>query len=169
MVTMDNRHLTRDLKLYLAVLVEEEQVAKQAGNTDFLCAMQHARVNLESLLERHGISRTTTLDNVELPLMKQSDQMEIIEPHDESLWITAIIEGRWVNALVLNSPGIDCINNGRVSQCTVAKKRFRDWSKSYRDEMGYCYNRGLNFDDLPKGLLDGIIGRLETLPQINVN
>ncbi|NRB79183.1 MAG: hypothetical protein HRU38_11010 [Saccharospirillaceae bacterium] len=165
---MDNRHLTRDLELYLADLIEGEQVAEEAGKTDVVRAIQHARVNLESLLEKHGISGTTTLDNLELPFM-QSDQMEIIEPHDESLWITAIIEGRWVNALVLNNPEIDCINHGRISQCTVGKRRNRDLGKPYRDEMGYCYNRGLNFDDLPEGLLNGIIAQLETLPLINVN
>jgi len=71
--------------------------------------------------------------------------------------------------LSLNNPEIYCINKGRVSQCTVAKKRNRDLGKPYRDKMGYCYNRGLNFYNLPKGLLDGIVSQLEALPLIKVS
>jgi len=97
---MDNMPLINDFKLYLADLIEEGKLQKKAGYMLFLSSQLLAQINLESLLERYAISRTTILDNVELPSVKQSEQMEIIEPHDDSLWIRAIIEGRCVNAFV---------------------------------------------------------------------
>ena len=52
--------------------------------------------------------------------------MRIIKPHSDTGWITAEIEGRWVQAKVYDEPSSYGINNGRVSKLAVGKENFRD-------------------------------------------
>lgn len=49
--------LVEDLKSLICDLKEEEQEANRAGNTGMYSGLSYARVNLESLLERHGHQR----------------------------------------------------------------------------------------------------------------
>lgn len=93
-------------------------------------------------------------------------KMEILEPHDESGWITAIIEDRWVLAKVYDEPSTYGINNGRVSKIGMGKKNFRDPNKDYHAQLCYHYDRGLDFDNAPAGLVDKIVTELEKLPKL---
>lgn len=92
--------------------------------------------------------------------------MQILDPHNEYGWITAIIEGRWVQAKVYDEPSTYGINNGRVSKCAIGKTQYRDPTQNFFDQMAFNYDRGLDFDNLPPGLLDKIVAELETLPKI---
>jgi len=92
--------------------------------------------------------------------------MKILKPHNESGWITAIIEKRWVQAKVYDEPSSYGINDGRVSKCAISKASGRDHSKPFFGQMDYNYDRGLDFNDLNPGLLDKIIKELELLPKL---
>jgi len=91
--------------------------------------------------------------------------MIILEPHSESGWICAIIEGRYVDAKVFDEPSTFGVNNGRVSKLTIGKTDSRDHNKNYFEQMCYNYDRGLDFDKTPPGLLDKILAELEALPK----
>jgi hypothetical protein len=58
---MADRQLINDLKNLLADLIEQEGLTDEPLQ---LSGLQFARVNLEVTLEKNGISRTTTLNNV---------------------------------------------------------------------------------------------------------
>lgn len=94
--------------------------------------------------------------------------MQILQPHSKTGWITAIIEGRWVQAKVYDEPSTFGINSGRVSKCAIGKTADRDPNKPFFDQMSFNYDRGLDLDDLPAGLLDRIVAELETLPKVHV-
>ena len=94
--------------------------------------------------------------------------MKILKAHDQYGWITAIIEGRWVQAKVFNEPSCYGINNGRVSKLTIGKTDTRDPTKNFFDQMDYSYDRGLDFKrrTLPVATLRKIIAELEALPKL---
>ena len=60
---MEHSKLVSDLKKLLVDFLEQEQDAKDAGNTLHLNGLQYARVNLEVTLERNGIPRTSTINS----------------------------------------------------------------------------------------------------------
>lgn len=91
--------------------------------------------------------------------------MKILEQHSEHGWITAIIQGRWVQAKVYDEPSTFGINDGRVSKCCISKTNSRDKNKNFFDQMDYNYNRGEDFNNLSPELLEGIIEELESLPK----
>lgn len=91
--------------------------------------------------------------------------MKIISPQDNTGWITAIIEGRWVQAKVYDEPSKFGINNGRVSKLAVSKTSTRDENKDFFEQMCYNYDRGLDFNEAPKDLIKKIVAELETLPK----
>ena len=90
--------------------------------------------------------------------------MKILEAYDRVGWITAEINGRWVQAKVYDEPSTCGINNGRVSKLAIGKTATRDANKPFFDQMAYNYDRGLDFDKLPVGVLNDILAELETLP-----
>ena len=90
--------------------------------------------------------------------------MKIIEPHNKYGWITAIIEGRWVQAKVYSKPSTYGINDGRVSKLVISKTATRNSNCEFFNQMDFNYDRGHDFDNLPKGLLDKIVAELEALP-----
>lgn len=93
--------------------------------------------------------------------------MQIIEPHSEDGWITAVIDGRWVQAKVYDEPSTFGINNGRVSKCAIGKTSTRDPNKDFFEQMDFHYDGGyLDFDNLPNGVLDSILAELEALPKV---
>jgi hypothetical protein len=47
--------------------------------------------------------------------------MQILQAHDRHGWITAIIEGRWVQAKVYDEPSVFGVNEGRVSKLSIGK------------------------------------------------
>jgi len=92
--------------------------------------------------------------------------MEIISPHEDSGWITAIIEGRWVQAKVYDLPSTYGVNDGRVSKISIGKTRYRDSTQNFFEQMCFHYDRGLDFDEAPEGLVDKIVAELENLPTL---
>lgn len=92
--------------------------------------------------------------------------MIILEPHDESGWITAVIEGRWLQAKVYDEPSCFGINEGRVSKLVISKTDCRIPNANFFDQMCFNYDRGLDFSNIESDLLAKIVGRLETLPKI---
>ena len=93
--------------------------------------------------------------------------MEIISPHDQYGWITAIIEGRWVQAKVYDLPSHYGVNDGRVSKLVIGKTRYRDPTQNFFEQMCYDYDRGLDFDEAPEGLVQKIVAELEKLPPLD--
>lgn len=94
--------------------------------------------------------------------------MQIIEPHSKYGWITAIVSGRWVCAKVYNEPSTFGIKNGRVSKLSISKTSERDENKNFFNQMCYNYDRGLDFDEAPEGLVDSIVAQLEKLPLLEL-
>lgn len=82
-------------------------------------------------------------------------------------WITAIIHDRWVEAKVYDEPSSYGINNGRVSKLVISKTNSRNPFMDFLSQMDYNYDRGLDFDNLPEGLLNRIVEELELLPKIH--
>jgi len=90
--------------------------------------------------------------------------MRILSAHDENGWITAVICGRWVQAKVYDLPSDYGINEGRVSKCAIGKTAKRNSGENFFDQIDFNYDRGLDFDNLPDGLLSKILKELENLP-----
>jgi hypothetical protein len=91
--------------------------------------------------------------------------MKVLKAHDKFGWITAVINGRWVQAKVYDEPSVFGINDGRVSKLAIGKSSMLYPTTPFFDQMAYNYDRGLDFDDLPAGVLDGIVEELERLPK----
>lgn len=51
-----------EMKEYLSDLLEMEESGKQTGNDGYVSGLQYARINLETVLEKYGISRLTTIE-----------------------------------------------------------------------------------------------------------
>lgn len=92
--------------------------------------------------------------------------MKIIKPHSNTGWLTAVIEGRYVCAKVYDKQSIFGINNGRVSKLCIGKNARRDPNKNYLDQMDFNYDRGLDFNNLPDGVLNKVVSALENLPKL---
>lgn len=93
--------------------------------------------------------------------------MEILSKHEkETGWITAVIQGRWVQAKVYDKPSTYGVNNGRVSKLAIGKTDTWNPNMDFFEQMAFNYDRGLDFDNLPIGLLDKIVEELELLPKL---
>ena len=90
--------------------------------------------------------------------------MKILSPQSRSGWITVEIEGRLVEAKVYNTGSVFGINEGRVSKLAIMKTDKRDRNMDYFDQCDFNYDRGLDFDNLPAGVLDNVVAQLEALP-----
>lgn len=92
--------------------------------------------------------------------------MQILQAHDRHGWITAIIEGRWVQAKVYDEPSVFGVNEGRVSKLAIGKTDTYQRYSDFFDQMDYNYDRGLDFKrrTLPVATLRKIIAELEALP-----
>lgn len=99
---------------------------------------------------------------------KQENEMtmEITTPHAQTGWVTAIIEGHWVQAKVYDEPSTYGVNDGRVSKLVISKTAIWNPKTNFFDQMCFNYDRGLDFDAAPAGLVDKVIAALETLPKI---
>ncbi len=93
--------------------------------------------------------------------------MQILEDNRrETGWVTLVIDGRWVQAKVYDEPSMFGVNEGRVSKISIGKTSGWNPNLNFFRQMDYNYDRGLDFDNLPSGVLDTIISQLETLPQV---
>jgi len=90
--------------------------------------------------------------------------MKILKEHDEFGWITAVVQGRWVQAKVYNESSSYGIGGGRVSKMAISKTDSRTLGQDFFKQMCYNYDRGVDFDEAPKGLVESIVAELETLP-----
>jgi len=92
--------------------------------------------------------------------------MKILEDNRrESGWITCVIEGRWVQAKVYDEPSDYGVYKGRVSKLAIGKCDHTRPFENFFEQMAYNYDRGLDFNNLPKGLLKKIVNELEKLPR----
>ena len=97
---------------------------------------------------------------------KKTVPMQILEPHAQTGWITAIIEGRWVQAKVYDEPSDYGFMGGRVSKIAISKTSTRDPTKEYFPQICFNYDRGLDFNLASMVLAKKIVAQLETLPKI---
>ena len=95
--------------------------------------------------------------------------MQILKAHDQYGWITAIIDGRWVQAKVYNEPSAYGIKNGRVSKLAIGKTDTRNPNENFFDQMCYNYDRGLDFSKITRGELNSIVRQLEALPLLDLS
>lgn len=79
-------------------------------------------------------------------------------------WVITVIAGRYVEAKVYDEPSLFGVNNGRVSKLTIGKTATRNHKRPFFQQMAYNYDRGLDFDELPPGVLDEVLAELEALP-----
>ena len=88
--------------------------------------------------------------------------MKILEDRNDSGWITAVIDGRWVEAKVYDKPSLSGIYNGRVSKLYIAKTDTRDPKVNYFEQMDYGYDRGIeDHNHLPDSVIRSIVRQLE--------
>lgn len=96
-----------------------------------------------------------------------SSEIIILEDNRKATgWITAIIENRWCQAKVYDDPSTFGINDGRVSKLAVGKLGTVKSGQNFFDQIDFNYDRGLDFDNLPDGVLDAIVSVLEKLPKV---
>jgi hypothetical protein len=96
--------------------------------------------------------------------------MKLLQRSGSSGWITAIIEGRWVQAKVYDEPSIFGVNDCRVSKLVIGKTDNRDPNQDFFEQMDYNYDRGLDFhnETLPVEVLNKILSVLNGLPKLDV-
>jgi len=92
--------------------------------------------------------------------------MNVLKKHDRNGWITAVICGRWCCAKVYDIGSTFGINEGRVSKLSISKTDKRDPDSNFFKQMDFNYCRGHDFNNLPDGILDKIVGELENLPKV---
>lgn len=92
--------------------------------------------------------------------------MKILQPHSKTGWITAVIDGRWVQAKVYDDPSDYGIDNGRVSKLAIGKTDTRDPNQDFFAQMCYNYDRGLDFKKISIKQVRSIVAQLETLPKL---
>lgn len=92
--------------------------------------------------------------------------MKILEEHDTTGWITAIINNRWVQAKVYDKPSIFGVNDCRVSKLAIGKTDDIKHGENFFNQIDYNYDRGLDFNNLDNNLLDSIVEKLNELPTL---
>jgi hypothetical protein len=94
--------------------------------------------------------------------------MKLISPLCKGGWITAIIDGRYILAQVLDTPSRFGIKGSRVCQLCILKPGVRfdnELDFSQEDYSNFVWS-DYNYDFLPVGVLDSVISELETLPKV---
>ena len=92
--------------------------------------------------------------------------MKIIKRNDSG-WVTAIIENHWVQAKVYDEPSEYGVGGfGRVSKLSIGKTDTVIEGQNFFNQVCYHYDRGLDFDEAPAGLVEKVVAQLETLPSI---
>lgn len=81
-------------------------------------------------------------------------------------WITCVIENHWVQAKVYNLPSEFGVKDGRVSKLAIGKTNQVLEGQNFFNQICYNYDRGLDFDNAPAGLVDKVVEELEKLPTV---
>ena len=89
--------------------------------------------------------------------------MKILQERDRYGWVTAIINNRWVQAKVYDTPSRFGINGGHVSKLSIGKTKFRNPNENFFDQMDFNYDRGLDYSNLDKKIVNEIVEQLEGL------
>ncbi|KKL05642.1 hypothetical protein LCGC14_2603960 [marine sediment metagenome] len=92
--------------------------------------------------------------------------VEILSPHEWTGWITAVMDGHWFQAKVYDNPSTFGINDGRVSKLAILKESRRNLNESFLDQVCFNYDRELDFDEAPVGLVDKIVEWCEKLDKL---
>ncbi len=71
------------------------------------------------------------------------------------MWETKIIDGRCCKAKIYDYPSRHGINSGRISKLTICIGD--TWEGMGKGKTIYHFDRGLEFDDTPTGLLDKVL------------
>jgi hypothetical protein len=90
--------------------------------------------------------------------------MKIIKQDKRTGWVTAIIEGRWVQTRVFDEASFYGINEGRVSKLWISKTSSIKKGQNFEAQMDFAYDRGEYINRAPADLVSKIISKLETLP-----
>lgn len=77
------------------------------------------------------------------------------------MWEEAVIDGHWCQAKVYDTPSVFGIDEGRVSKLTIATNS--QWEGM--ESAIYHYDRGLDFDKTPPGLLNTVVAYFEEVGQ----
>lgn len=92
--------------------------------------------------------------------------MRIIEDaRRETGFITAVIDGRWVQAKLYDVPSTYGVFDCRVSKLSIGKTAHRRKGENFWNQMAYHYDRGDDFDNLPDGVLVSVTDQLNALPK----
>ncbi len=94
--------------------------------------------------------------------------MKIIDDSRKtSGWITAVVEGHWLQAKVYDLPSCYGVRQCRVSKLSISKTDNRNPNLPYFEQMAYNYDRGLDFHNkrsLKTAKLNKILDVLNALP-----
>ena len=71
------------------------------------------------------------------------------------MWREGVFEGRWWQAKVYDHGSMFGSNNGRVSKLVVCAGS--TWN---REKIIYNYDRGLDVDQAPEGLVDRLLAQI---------
>ena len=78
----------------------------------------------------------------------------------QGLWVTGVIEKKYISAKVFDQPSKFGINNSRVSKLKISQD-----AKGSSKQTVYSYDRGLNFSNIPESILNQILLVLQELPK----
>jgi len=90
--------------------------------------------------------------------------MVLLKAHDKYGWVTCRIEGRYVQAKVYDQKSSFGINGGRVSKLSIGKTAYINSNLDFLEQMDFNYDRGADFNHLPRGVLGKVLVELEALP-----
>ncbi len=89
--------------------------------------------------------------------LRQTPPGEVLKPRDAAGWMKGRVDGHFFEAKVYDTPSDYGIDDGRVSKLCISSGA--QWA-GLNDAI-FNYDRGLDFDETPAGLLDQILAFIE--------
>lgn len=84
-------------------------------------------------------------------------------------WMTAVVEGHWLQAKVYDLPSEYGVRQCRVSKLVISKTDTHKEGQSFFEQMAYNYDRGLDFHRkriVSTAKLNKILDALNELPMV---
>jgi len=81
-------------------------------------------------------------------------------------WVSCIIAGVLVDALMFNEPSDYGINDGRISKLSVYKTAMRDRNAPWGPQLDFHYDREEDYCNLTEEELDVVVTALEKLEPV---